>query len=307
MTIASEIQDLQTNLQAAKTAVTTKGGTVGDTGLAGLASEIASIPSGGTLDNYGTITYLDNGVEKTVTIANEGDYNELSVGGSESIIHINGISLNKSDIKGITIADGVQYIPDYFCSGCENLETVTLPDTIHYIGFHVFVYANINSQINLTNVKFIGESFLEGNMSFNQPLSMPNVEYIEDYFLGFCSNFNSPITLNDNIRVIDSAFMYECTSFAQSLTIPAGLENFGTGDNPGSDFMRNCNSFTGPLVCNGPVDATIPIGNNSLSTNSASAAMYTTGITLTGPYAQAWKDALPDRTSSPYRKLIVGS
>ena len=47
MTIASEITDLQTNLAAAKGAVTTKGGTVGNTGLAGLASEIATIPSGG--------------------------------------------------------------------------------------------------------------------------------------------------------------------------------------------------------------------------------------------------------------------
>lgn len=47
MSIASEIQSLGTNLTAAKNAVTTKGGTVGDTGLAGLASEIATIPSGG--------------------------------------------------------------------------------------------------------------------------------------------------------------------------------------------------------------------------------------------------------------------
>lgn len=47
MTIASEISDLQTNLTAAKNAVTAKGGTVGNTGLAGLASEIAGIPSGG--------------------------------------------------------------------------------------------------------------------------------------------------------------------------------------------------------------------------------------------------------------------
>ena len=47
MTIASEITDLQTNLANAKDAVTAKGGTVGDTGLAGLASEIATIPSGG--------------------------------------------------------------------------------------------------------------------------------------------------------------------------------------------------------------------------------------------------------------------
>lgn len=47
MSIASELTALQTNLQAAKAAVTAKGGTTGDTGLAGLAQEIASIPSGG--------------------------------------------------------------------------------------------------------------------------------------------------------------------------------------------------------------------------------------------------------------------
>lgn len=47
MSIADEIQDLNTNLTAAKAAVTAKGGTAGDTGLAGLATEIASIPAGG--------------------------------------------------------------------------------------------------------------------------------------------------------------------------------------------------------------------------------------------------------------------
>lgn len=47
MSIATEITALNTNLTAAKNAVTAKGGTVGDTGLAGLATEISSIPSGG--------------------------------------------------------------------------------------------------------------------------------------------------------------------------------------------------------------------------------------------------------------------
>ena len=46
MSVYSEISDLNTNLTAAKNAVTAKGGTVGDTGLAGLANEIDSIPSG---------------------------------------------------------------------------------------------------------------------------------------------------------------------------------------------------------------------------------------------------------------------
>ena len=59
MTIASEITDLQTNLAAAKAAVTAKGGTVGNTGLAGLATEIASIPSGGgdTPTQWGKLAY----------------------------------------------------------------------------------------------------------------------------------------------------------------------------------------------------------------------------------------------------------
>lgn len=57
MSIASEIQALNTNLTSAKNAVTAKGGTVGDTGLSGLADEIATIPSGTpvntlTIDSY---------------------------------------------------------------------------------------------------------------------------------------------------------------------------------------------------------------------------------------------------------------
>lgn len=67
MTIASEITDLQTNLANAKAAVTAKGGTTGNTGLAGLATEIASIPSGGvgyTGTPYGKVTIVTGyGVE----------------------------------------------------------------------------------------------------------------------------------------------------------------------------------------------------------------------------------------------------
>lgn len=106
MTIASEIEDLQTNLAAAKAAVTTKGGTVGDTGLAGLATEIASIPSGGgsTLPPYGKVVYYwdirteydANGSGCTVTIVDMtlyGNFYETafgSGGGMTSIMYQNG-------------------------------------------------------------------------------------------------------------------------------------------------------------------------------------------------------------------------
>lgn len=83
MSIATEITALNNNLTAAKNAVTAKGGTVGNTGLAGLATEIASIPSGGaSMPPYGQIeyywdvrdVYLAEGDGCTVTIVDADAY-----------------------------------------------------------------------------------------------------------------------------------------------------------------------------------------------------------------------------------------
>lgn len=311
MSIASEITALGTNLTAAKNAVTAKGGTVGDTGLRGLASEIGSIPSGGGgITTYGTIKYTENGVDKTVEMVTEDDYLELTLGGSGSTIEINNVSINKDWIKEVTVGDGVQYIPDNFCYGCNYITSVNLPRSVHYIGGNVFqTCTSLNSPLNLQNVRAIGSNFLQNCSAFNQPISLPKVDEIGSYFMSNCFSFNSEITLNDGLLMIDSRFMHGCSSFAQSFTIPSGLlsSNF-LYKNPGERFMHNCNSFVGSLVCNAPVDSSkIPTDNYALATTSATAAMYTTGVTLTGPYAAQWKAALSDRTSSPYRKLIVGS
>lgn len=78
MTIASEIQDLATNLASAKLAVTAKGGTVGDTGLAGLATEIASIPAGGGLEPKDINFYdLDANLVEAWTLAELQNKTEL--------------------------------------------------------------------------------------------------------------------------------------------------------------------------------------------------------------------------------------
>ena len=56
MSLSSELTDLTTNLAAAKAAVVTKGGTVGNTGLAGLEAEILGIPAPGNLQ-WGELEY----------------------------------------------------------------------------------------------------------------------------------------------------------------------------------------------------------------------------------------------------------
>lgn len=316
MTIASEIQDLQSNLQAAKSAVTVKGGTIGaDTGLSGLASEIASIPTGGSISSYGTVTYTDeNDVEHTVEMVTETDYLELTLGTQGTTIHINGTSIEKGRINEVVINDGVQYIPDKFCYYCIALQKTTIPSSVHFIGEDVYFRCNL-IQVNFSfdNVLYIGNNFLQGNSNFNTAIVLPKVLQIADGFLNNCTGFNSAITLNDNMETIGNSFLAICTSYAQPFTIPSGLIDDQAQTAPiGGQFLYSCNNFTGPLVCNiSPTNlgygSTSSYKNQILGTSNASAAMYTTGITLTGPYAEQWKTALPDRTSSPYRKLTVGS
>lgn len=308
MSIASEIQALNTNLTSAKNAVTAKGGTVGDTGLAGLADEIATIPSGGGLDNYGSITYLDsNNVEQTLTLTTEEDYLELGTHtGAGSDIIVNDVVINNSNIKSVAIADGVQYIPDYFCYAFNNLTHITIPSSVHYIGGNVLSYCNITTaNMSLDNVINVGNNFMANNINFNLSISLPKIRNIDSSFLQGCSGFNSSIILNDNMETIGTSFLSGCTSYAQSFTIPSGLIiNDAVRVPIGGQFMYNCKSFTGNLVCTIPPDR---VGTSkTLCTNDASAIMYTTGITLTGTYASEWKTAFPDYTSSPYRKLILG-
>lgn len=311
MSIASEITDLNTNLEAAKDAVTDKGGTVGDTGLAGLAAEIESIPSGGgPITSYGSIKYLDsNDVAHTVELATLDDYLSLSHSNTTEVnLVINGVTVNSHKITEVEVVDGVTFVPDRFLYYDYGLTKLTLPSSIQTIGTTFLGYCtHFNSQLNLEGVTTIGSYFMQGCTAFNQPLSLPQVRTINGNFLDSCTAFNSSLSLGNNVLTLSTYFMYGCTSFAQPLTIPASIAKYYSSHFAiGNYFMQNCNNFTGPLTWNCPADR-ITANKYNLATSSSSAAMYTTGVTITGTYAQDLKNLLADSDSSPYRKLIVGS
>ena len=277
-----------------------------------IKNPLTIVQGGGSLANYGSITYLDaNNVEQTLTLATEDDYLELTIGGSGTDIVINGVTVNKLNITGVVIADGVQYVPNSFCVGCNNLASATIPASVHVIGYHVFLACDIvTASFALQNVHQIGDNFLQGNSRFNSPIVLPKVKEIGQDFLRGCTSLNSAVTINDSCEFMGTGFLRGCTAFTQSLSVPSSLLMSAGLVNPGGRFMQDCKNFVGPLVCNCPV-TNFTIGstdkNNMLATTDATAIMYTTGITLTGPYANDWKTALPDSSSSPYRKLVVGS
>ena len=265
----------------AKDAIQNKGGTVDyNAGLNSLASEIETIPQGGGSDTWGTVTYVDtNNVEHTVDIQNEDEYLLLGSANNDDI-SIGGDTFKIRNIVRVDLGIRASYAPENFLYYCTKLTTIT----------------------GVENLIYVESSFLTGCSSLNCELNFDELVHIGSGFLQNCSSFNSTITIPE-IKVFGNNFMYNCNSFAQPLIIPDRFPSYSAGSV--SPFMYNCKSFTGPLVCNSSV--VLASGNQSLSTNDSSAAMYTTGVTLTGPYANDWKNALPDRSSSPYRKLIVES
>lgn len=274
MSIASEISDLATNLASAKNAITAKGGIVGDTGLSGLASEIASIPAGSS-DNWGFVTYVDsNNIEHTVEIQNEDEY--LSLGNSSNVsITIGGDTFNLRDITKVALGVYAGYAPDSFLASCNKLTEIT----------------------GVGNLLVVGEAFLSGCSNLDCELNFAKLLICNNGFLRSCTSLNHQVSFPELHSINSGGFMQQCTAYAQTITFPATLTTIS------GYILYRCDNLTS-VVCN---SAVTPTDNNSLSTNSSTAPMYTTGITLTGTYANDWKTALPDRSTSPYRKLIVGA
>lgn len=177
---------------------------------------------------------------------------------------------------------------------------ITFP-LITTIGANFLAYcSSFNQSIDASSATSIGMYFLANCNEFNQPLDISGLTQIANYFLYNCYKFNQPIDLL-NITTIGSYFLAGVAAFNQNLVLPSTITSIGTY------FLYAVNNMVGTITCN--VDSTVIA--DSIYTMSCEAVqpyppMYTTGITLSGTYAQNWKTKFPDRTA-PYRKLIVAS
>lgn len=316
MSIASEIQDLNTNLTAAKNAVTAKGGTVGDTGLAGLATEIASIPSGGGSD-YGTVTYVDgNNTAHIVQFNSLADVQALSSKKADNFdypITIGSTTFNCSQITKVNLGTSVTWLPDYFINYPVTIDEFIAPEVtyigssflaatgaslqqmnptvkklelpkVQTIGPNALIYMRVNCDIYLPELLVAQKSFLSDcTLIGTINISFPKLEYAGTYFMQYANGENGTVTLN----------------------LPSTLTYMG------DYFLQRAHTFASPskIVCEcqaSIVFSSLGSGsslNNILSTNKNTDTMYTLGIDLDGTYSTEWKTLIPDRTSSPYRKL----
>lgn len=294
MSIASEITDLNTNLTAAKDAVVAKGGTVGDTGLAGLSTEIATIPMSVTYD-YGTVTvcsytytgsvYDYSNCTVTINDADEFFENALEKGwlyvGTDS-----GDIIGQADFQ--YSSDG-WYVQDDYETKYSAAElnqfgiTVTLDPGATWGNFdirYVFTFnTNNTTQLHFTDkIDFLSLGYLEtkynehGGMGYS---IMPSTftfngntylrAQIISYAIGtdvtetpdcfLATSYNLTSVSLTGITRIGSHFLDNCSSFDSQITIPSTVTEIG------SDFMSGCESFDQAITFPASVTS---IGGNCL-------------------------------------------
>lgn len=79
-----------------------------------------------------------------------------------------------------------------------------------------------------------------------------------------------------------------------------------TGQNHlAAGFMYRADRFVGNLVVNTPLPGIIQTADTTCSTTNANAPFYTQGVNLYGAYRSLVPIALPNRDTSPYRKLTL--
>lgn len=163
------------------------------------------------------------------------------------------------------------------------------PSSYDYIWFSPKV-AEIDQTSMYNFMRWQGSTkMVRGLENFTQVTTM------QDGCFEQCSGLIYPIELPPNLTYIGNNFGRQ-SSIPGPLTIPAGVTYIGY------QFLFDDGSFIGPLIIN---TAYVPENDTYfLSTYDSSSDMYQEGITLEGEGAEAWRTALPNLTSGPYRNLV---
>ena len=70
---------------------------------------------------------------------------------------------NSSDITECEINDGCRFILDYAFNDCQNLTSVTVPESVEYVGYNAFHMCSRLTEIELSDaIKFIGGDAFTG-------------------------------------------------------------------------------------------------------------------------------------------------
>lgn len=184
------------------------------------------------------------------------DYYILNDGESEYVIEKSGYS---GIIKAYLGNDTNLVVPEEVngvtpvsigenCFRNSNIESIALPDTVNNLLSHSFYGCDKLSNINLSNIKYIGKEALSGCSSLTQDVELSSVEYIDER--GLAGTYFKTINLPECTNVGASAFE-GCTAqeIVLKKTTKLGAKTFYNCTNLETIYIPQATSFGGCSGC----------------------------------------------------------
>ena len=184
------------------------------------------------------------------------DYYILNDGESEYVIEKSGYS---GIIKAYLGNDTNLVVPEEVngvtpvsigenCFRNSNIESIALPDTVNNLLSHSFYGCDKLSNINLSNIKYIGKEALSGCSSLTQDAELSSVEYIDEK--GLAGTYFKTINLPECTEVGASAFE-GCTAqeIVLKKTTKLGAKAFYNCTNLETIYIPQATSFGGCSGC----------------------------------------------------------
>lgn len=253
------------------------------------------------LDIMGAVVDKNLGYTRR-TLSSVSEFDSLATTGTADYGTVLG-NVPIAAIKSVKIGKQITTTPSYFLRYASNLDSVSFSSnsSLTSIGNYFLANSSVNSPIAFpSGVTAIGTYLLYNNTAFDSMITLPNsLLSVGTGFLTGCTAFNQPLVIPPSMTTLGSYFLSGCTSFTNTIDIPNNITSVG------SYFMYNCSNLTSVELHT----TSCPTDTSSLSTTNLWDRMYTVGVTLTGSSSavSAWIAALPNRTSSPYRRLFDGS
>lgn len=166
-------------------------------------------------------------IEDGITTINYFDYfdalsnlQEASI--PASLNNFGGAFRDCTNLKKVTLADGVSSISSSAFHGCTALTEINFPSSLSSISYNAFQGCTALSEINFpSSLKSIGEHAFDGCTSLTSVTLPAGIDTIGNCIFQNCTGLQS-VTINNGITAIPALMFKNCTSLA-SISLPASV------------------------------------------------------------------------------------
>jgi len=167
---------------------------------------------------------------ENVTEIGQYAFGNSSISGSlvipDSVEKIWHNAFRETNISSIVLAPEVEIIADNAFYECYTLcGTLTLPETLKYIGYKAFSQCAFTGNLIFPNsLEYLGQQSFHEGATFTGNLTIPEkvpILYAETFFGNYKRSFTGTLNLG-NVQVIGSGCFYNCM-FSGELIIPEGI------------------------------------------------------------------------------------